>query len=182
MAIGSISNGDSGSSCRSKINQGLTLWDGLVGAIIAYGGSSAPSKWALCNGAEVNRTTYSALFAIIGETFGAGNGTTTFNLPDLRGAVPAGVNGGYFTALGNLVGEENHVLSQSELPSINLTSTAIEVLQGSLTEEVQSGSGASNIPYNTSYSSITVPLGGSNAGHNNIQPSLCVNYIIYTGV
>lgn len=51
------------------------------GAIIAYGGSSAPAGWLLCNGSAVSRSTYSVLFGIIGTTFGAGNGATTFNLP-----------------------------------------------------------------------------------------------------
>lgn len=182
MAIGSISNGDSGSSCRSKINQGLTLWDGLVGAIIAYGGSSAPSKWALCDGSAVSRTTYSVLFGIVGETFGAGNGTTTFNLPDLRGKVPAGVGGSYFPALGDSVGAETHTLTQAELPEVNLTSSVTNVVQASSTDEFLASAGQAGVPINSTSSSITVPLGGSGSSHNNIQPSLCVNYIIYTGV
>lgn len=55
-----------------------------VGTIIFRGASSAPSGWLFCNGAAVSRTTYAGLFAAIGETFGSGDGTTTFNLPDLR--------------------------------------------------------------------------------------------------
>ncbi len=56
-----------------------------VGSVIAYARNTAPIGYLKCNGAAVSRTTYARLFAIIGTTFGAGNGSTTFNLPDLRG-------------------------------------------------------------------------------------------------
>src|SRR5262249_21157687 len=59
------------------------------GAMVAYGGSSAPAGWQLCAGQAVSRTTFAALFSVIGTTFGVGDGSTTFNLPDLRGRVPA---------------------------------------------------------------------------------------------
>lgn len=55
--------------------------DAPVGAIIPYGGSTAPTGWLLCNGAAVSRITYSDLFAVIGTKYGAGDGSTTFNLP-----------------------------------------------------------------------------------------------------
>lgn len=62
-----------------------------IGAIIAYGGSTAPGGWLLCEGQAVSRTTYSELFAAIGTSYGSGNGSTTFNVPDLRGRVTMGV-------------------------------------------------------------------------------------------
>lgn len=61
-----------------------------AGAVIPYAGSAAPAGWLLCGGQAVSRSDYAALFAIIGTTYGAGNGSTTFNLPDLRGRVVAG--------------------------------------------------------------------------------------------
>lgn len=66
-----------------------------TGGIIPYGGSTAPTGWLLCDGAAVSRSTYADLFAIIGTTFGAGNGSTTFNLPNLTGKFPQGVDGTY---------------------------------------------------------------------------------------
>ena len=63
-----------------------------VGAMNAYAGSSAPSGWLLCNGAAVSRSTYSALFSVVSTAYGAGDGSTTFNVPDLRGRVPFGLN------------------------------------------------------------------------------------------
>ena len=58
--------------------------------IVAYGGSSAPTGWLLCDGSAVSRTTYANLFAVVGTTYGVGDGATTFNLPDLRQRFPLG--------------------------------------------------------------------------------------------
>lgn len=57
----------------------------LVGQVSFFAMNTAPTGWLKCNGATVSRTTYAKLFAVIGTTYGAGNGTTTFSLPDLRG-------------------------------------------------------------------------------------------------
>lgn len=64
-----------------------------TGSMAPYGGASAPGGWLLCDGSAVSRTTYSALYAIIANAYGAGDGTTTFNLPDLRGRFIRGVDG-----------------------------------------------------------------------------------------
>lgn len=84
-----------------------TAWSNALGAIISwgsavvpsgtilhYGGSSAPANWLLCDGSAVSRTTYAGLFAIIGTTFGAGDGSTTFNVPDSRGRMLKGTGSG----------------------------------------------------------------------------------------
>lgn len=63
------------------------------GVVTSYVGTSAPAGWLLCNGATVSRTTYAALFAIIGTTHGSGDGSTTFHLPDYRGRFLRGVDG-----------------------------------------------------------------------------------------
>lgn len=61
-----------------------------AGLMVPYTGGAAPSGWLLCDGSAVSRTTYARLFAAIGGTFGSGDNSTTFNLPDMRGRVPAG--------------------------------------------------------------------------------------------
>lgn len=61
-----------------------------AGAMLDFGGTSAPAGFLLCDGSEVSRTTYSSLFSAIGTTWGSGDGSTTFNIPDLRGRVSAG--------------------------------------------------------------------------------------------
>lgn len=71
----------------------LTLFNALlpVGVYLPYGGGAAPSGWLLCEGQAVSRTDYADLFNVLGETYGAGDGSTTFNIPDLRGKAPYGV-------------------------------------------------------------------------------------------
>lgn len=65
-----------------------------AGVIVAFGGTVAPSGYLLCNGQAVSRTTYADLYAAIGTAYGSGNGSTTFNVPDLRGRFLRGVDGG----------------------------------------------------------------------------------------
>ncbi len=83
----------------------------LPGMVMAYGGSSAPNGWLLCNGSAVSRTTYADLFSIIGTTFGVGDGSTTFNLPDLMGRMILGAGAGSGLSprsVGNKSGTESH--------------------------------------------------------------------------
>lgn len=76
-----------------------------TGAIMPYVGSTAPSDYLMCNGQAVSRTTYSALFSVIGTAYGTGNGSTTFNLPDYTDRVAQGLGRGYLSAgLPNITG------------------------------------------------------------------------------
>jgi microcystin-dependent protein len=67
----------------------------LAGMVMAFAGPTAPTGWLKCDGSAVSRTTYASLFVAIGTTYGAGNGSTTFNLPNLLGRVPFGMDGQY---------------------------------------------------------------------------------------
>lgn len=72
---------------------GMTKQIGIAfptGVVLPFAGSSIPNGWLLCDGSAVSRVVYPSLFNVIGETYGAGDGSTTFNLPDLREAVPKG--------------------------------------------------------------------------------------------
>jgi microcystin-dependent protein len=81
-----------------------------TGSIIAYGSDAAPTGWLLCDGFAVSRTTFADLFAVIGETYGAGNGSSTFNLPDLRQRFPLGVAAsGTGGTMGDTGGAIDHV-------------------------------------------------------------------------
>lgn len=93
-----------------------------TGDIKLTGKGAADSGWLLCQGQAVSRTTYSALFAVVGTTFGVGDGSTTFNVPDLRGRTPVGPDAGVGrlssnNALGNSGGAQTHTLITAELPS-----------------------------------------------------------------
>lgn len=96
----------------SRVAGGGTLYaDNPVGSIIPFGSSTIPSGYLLCNGQAVSRTTYSELFAAIGTAFGVGDGSNTFNVPDMRESVPKGAGltshtvGGHLDEDGLAVGE-----------------------------------------------------------------------------
>jgi microcystin-dependent protein len=99
------------------------------GVIKAFAGTSAtvPSGYLLCDGTAYSRTTYSTLYAAIGVTFGAGDGSTTFNVPDGQGRalIGAGAGSGLTNrVLASKIGEETHQLSTAELASHNHTQNA----------------------------------------------------------
>jgi hypothetical protein len=79
---------------------GYSGWSGVAsaatptGSVISFAGSTAPSGWLLCDGSAVSRSTYSALFSVVGTTYGVGDGSTTFNVPDLMGRMPMGAGSG----------------------------------------------------------------------------------------
>ena len=90
-----------------------------VGAVTMWVTGTAPTGWFLCNGNAVSRTTYSALFAVIGTTYGTGDNTTTFNLPDLLGRVPMGAGSGTgltTRTLGTELGSESTTLDSTHIP------------------------------------------------------------------
>ena len=90
-----------------------------VGAVLPFAGVTPPSGWLLCDGAQVSREKFQRLFSVIDTTYGEGDGSTTFNLPDLRGqvAIGAGTFPGLTTRnLGETIGAESHTLNPSEIP------------------------------------------------------------------
>lgn len=89
-----------------------------TGALIPYAGTSAPTLFLLCQGQAVSRTTYSDLFAVIGTTYGSGDGSTTFNLPNPNGKTVVGkASSGTFLNLGATGGSETVILDSTQIPS-----------------------------------------------------------------
>lgn len=87
----------------------------IAGTVYMYAGATAPSGYLLCDGSNVSRTTYATLFDAIGTTFGAGDGSTTFGLPNLSGKIVIGTSSSH--ALASTGGEETHALTTTEIPS-----------------------------------------------------------------
>lgn len=166
----------------------ITLPAGLV---LDYAGTSAPTGWLVCNGQAISRSTYSNLFTAIGTSFGVGDGSTTFNLPDLRGRTTIGVGQGSGLTnrtIGQSVGAETHVLTQDEMPSHTHTQNAHS---HAISSTVPTSSAGSDISYSsaspqttktrlsaTDNATATNQTTGSDDAHNNMQPSLVVNKII----
>lgn len=89
-----------------------------VGMIMPYAGTTIPEKWMKCEGQALSRTDYSALFSVIGTTYGSGNDSTTFNLPNIAGKMIIGydANDTDFDTIGATGGSKTHTLTNYELP------------------------------------------------------------------
>jgi microcystin-dependent protein len=167
--------------------------EGYIGQVILFAGNFAPRGWAFCQGQLLSIQTNTALFSILGTTYG-GNGQTNFALPDLRGRVAVGQGQGPGLSnwvLGESTGVENVSLVVTEMPA---HSHLVQVSAGAADTGTASNNylananaqfGADPIPVNTynggTGATLAVntigPAGGSQP-HENIQPSLCINYII----
>lgn len=176
-----------------------------VGTVNTFAGATAPSGWLLCSGQAISRTTYSGLFAILGTTYGVGDNSTTFNVPDLRGRIPAGVDnmGGsdagrldWANTLGTTGGAQTHTLSSTEMPSHTHTQNAHSHSLGpgqsfgmsfggnagafaTFAAQVQYiNQGTYQGPYEASSTTATNQNTGGGGAHNNMQPTILMNYII----
>jgi microcystin-dependent protein len=150
-----------------------------TGAVIAWSTSTAPTGWLLCDGSAVSRTTYATLFSVIGTTYGAGDGSTTFNVPNLKGKIPVGYSTSdtEFDTLGKTGGEKTHLLTASEsgLPAhSHLIPARWREKEGVGFSE----SGSANIRGNGVTNKNDAVSASSS--HNNLQPYLTMNYIIKT--
>ena len=176
-----------------------------TGVLNPYAGATAPAGWLLCFGQAISRTTYSTLFTAIGTTYGVGDGSTTFTLPDMRGQVTAGLDNMGGTSrdrvvdtdadvLGGEIGDSGghthgaHALTEAEMPShshvLNTASSSQEVPTGAHLEIGYMAVG---------YGSTATTGGGSSPGgaegpgdghtHTSeeaLQPTIFLNYIIKT--
>jgi microcystin-dependent protein len=144
-----------------------------VGSITAYAGVSAPTGWLVCDGSAISRTTYAALFAVLDTRYGVGDGSTTFNIPNLGGRVPVGVdtNQNEFRSVATYGGEKTHILTPAEMPSHNHTAPTWN--GGSGTFEVASTQYGYDYPNGAPTSNT-----GGDQPHNNLQPYLTLNFII----
>jgi microcystin-dependent protein len=104
------------------VNGGLSVGGGTdpdIGTIKIHPSNTPPTGWLICDGSAISRTTYSLLFTVIGTTYGVGDGSTTFNIPNLQGRVVFGRDSGQteFDVLGETGGEKKHTLITAELAS-----------------------------------------------------------------
>lgn len=158
-----------------------------IGSIVPFASDTIPNGWLLCDGSAVSRTTYSELFAIIGTAHGIGDGSTTFNVPNIKGKVVVGKQqtmtpSGNFTNLGETGGEEDHTLTVDEMPShghdvaIAVNNT---VPGGARYYFNSAGTTSAPISDTAAWSnSLTAKATGGGQAHNNLQPYIVENYII----
>lgn len=169
----------------------------MPGTIEVYSKNSTPDGYLLCNGQAVSRTTYANLFAVIGTTYGEGDGSTTFNLPDFRGKTAIGSSDTH--ALATTGGSEahvhatkNHKLTIEEMPNHN-HKIAFYSTYWTDTQEINTNAAAwggwtkNQVHYAWSiYSTADGGFAGGNGAHNHgdtessssMQPYMTMNYII----
>jgi len=174
-----------------------------VGVVVPFAGSTSPAGWELCYGQAISRTTYAGLFATLGTQYGEGDGSTTFNVPDMRGHVAAGRDNMGGTTMGRLTsagsgitgtvlgaagGSQTHTLTSAEMPSHTHTQNAhahdfvgkyggSTTISSSLSAPGYSsdyGVGGGYVAGNTATNQNT----GGGGAHNNMQPTIVLNYII----
>jgi microcystin-dependent protein len=183
-------------------NTGLSI---PAGVVLPFAGATAPDGFLLCYGQAVSRAIYADLFAAIGTAYGAGDGSTTFNVPDLRGRVAAGKDdmggsaanritgsgsGISSATLGAAGGAETHTLTTAQIPAHNHGVTDPSHLHNMLTrtDVLNSGvagaygAGASDLGQTSqsAYTGISIQNTGGGGAHNNMPPAIILNHIIST--
>ncbi len=145
----------------------------VIGEVIAFAGPTLPdARWLTCDGSSLLRADYPDLFTVIGTTYGAADGTH-FNIPDLQGRTTLGAGSGSGLTprvLGDIGGEEDHVLSVGELASHSHT-TGNSALLGTSAPPPFDALGPNPFPAVTGNT-------GDDDPHNNMQPFLTINYFI----
>lgn len=157
---------------QSAVQGGTTTPVPVVpaGSIIAWSGSSAPSGYLICDGSAISRTTYAALFAVAGTSYGVGDGSTTFNVPDLRDRLPLGKgsnNGTIGTQTGSMSASSVLTTSSSGSGGLTLSSDTVDDTLTSGTKDVSQISYLTNVTQAAHTHTVTVPTS-------------VVNYIIKT--
>ena len=165
-----------------------------IGEIRAFGFNFAPVNWAFCNGQPMNISDNPTLFNVIGTTYG-GNGTTTFNMPNLQGQVPMhwGNLAGFNTLIGQVQGTTQVTLTQAQTPSHSHTITVAALPAGGVVTRTAvpnstsyiSDSGPPDELYKDNTPAFTAQLAGNTLSqvggsqpHDNMQPYLAVNFCI----
>lgn len=159
-----------------------------IGDIKMFAGNFAPRNWAFCNGQILSISQNTALFSILGVTYG-GNGQTTFGLPDLRGRVPIhsgnsqGPGLSNYT-LGQAAGTENVTLLTNQMPAHNHLLSASSSAGTSASPNngfpavLDAGNGYAASSNGAALNAAAIGTAGGNQPHPNVQPYLAVNFII----
>jgi microcystin-dependent protein len=147
-----------------------------AGAILTFAQNSPPDGWLKCNGQLISRTTYSTLFSAIGTTYGAGNGTTTFKLPELRGEFIRGLDDGRGVDSGRTLGSFQSDLfkSHSHTVTSNFKLGTTDTVRNETDQVADRGRFPGNAIYDPTYTAGET--GGTETRPRNIALLYCIKY------
>jgi microcystin-dependent protein len=157
----------------------------LTGMLMMWSTGVAPTGWILCDGSAINRTTYADLFAVIGTSFGSGDGSTTFNVPDYRNKMPIGAGSTYsvgstggsadaivvahtHTGSTDVAGLHNHDYNDNSAYPISAGST--DVAKGTVVDQTSDAGAHSH--------TLTINSTGSSGTNANLPPYVGIQFII----
>ena len=163
----------------------------LAGFIQMYGAASAPTGWLLCNGAAVSRSTYATLFALIGTTYGAGDGSSTFNVPDMRDKFPVGSGSTYaLNATGgsadSTLPSHTHTATVTDSGHFHLEGSTVQygvttsTARGNRSGDTESSGKSFNTESATTGITVANSTEGSSPTNTNLPPYRGINFIIKT--
>jgi len=184
----SITNGGTGATTATgaRINLGLGTFLVPTGCLIMWPSNTIPSDWKLCDGSALSRVTYATLFALLGTTFGAGDGSTTFNLPNYKNRMPYGAD----TVIVGATGGSADAIIVSHTHTATVTDAGhTHPYNGPITSNAGSATGSGGVTADmssrTTSSAVTgITVANSTTGTSgtnaNLPPYLGINFIIKT--
>lgn len=153
-----------------------------VGLISMYSGTTAPTGWLICDGSAISRTTYATLFGVIGTTYGSGDGSTTFNLPNLKGKVPVGLNSSDtdFDTIGETGGGKQTIIPMqwyNDFIDMRLK-TGLSIPNWETYRKAASGTTSTLSGESSQTGVMGVNENTTSDANGNLQPYIVLNYII----
>jgi microcystin-dependent protein len=156
-----VDEGGTGATTAAEARANLGIAE-MPGEIKLYAGATAPGGWHLCDGSPLSRADCPDLFSVLGVAYGDGDGSTTFNLPDLRGNTVIGASGSH--ALGTRGGAESVTLSESQLP-VHTHTASVDISGISATSVLNATSQGPGLPYPSNNATLCHTGSGGPSGN-----------------